>query len=75
MSVMFHLATLGHSVHLHFSGTADELGDDHWMLLEERQWDSYSISESKLTWCAVCVDFSLGFSFFGALSSNTLDLK
>lgn len=48
MSVMSHLAILGHGIHLYLPGTADELGDDHWMLLNERQQDGYSINESKV---------------------------
>lgn len=48
MSVMSHLATLGHSIHLYLPCTADELGDDHWMLLEEREQEGYSVSESNM---------------------------
>lgn len=32
---MSYLATFGHSIHLHFPGAADELGDDHRVFLEK----------------------------------------
>ncbi len=48
MSAASHLASLGHSIHLYLPGTADELGDDHRMLLEERQQDGYFIYKSKM---------------------------
>lgn len=48
MLVMSNLATLGYSIHFYLSGTADEFGDDHWMLLEVWQQGGYSINESKV---------------------------
>lgn len=42
---MSHLSPFSYCIHLDLPGTADELGDDHWMLLEERQQDGYSIDE------------------------------
>lgn len=34
--VLAYPAILRHSIHLHLPGTPDELGDDHWMLLENK---------------------------------------
>lgn len=35
--VLAHPAILCHSIQLHLPGTTDELGDDHWVLLEDKQ--------------------------------------
>lgn len=45
---MPHLAVLCNSIHLYLPGTADELRDDHWMLLEEnKRVEGYSVREFK----------------------------
>lgn len=35
--VLAHPAILCHGVHLYLPGTTDELGDDHWVLLKDKQ--------------------------------------
>lgn len=35
--VLAHPAILCNSVYFHLPGTTDELGDDHWVLLEDKQ--------------------------------------
>lgn len=39
---------LGNGVHLHLPCTADELGDDHWMLLQQGWHRGYFVSQSEI---------------------------
>lgn len=62
MSVMSHLAIFGHSIHLYLPGTADELGDDHWMLLWGKMagwliylWIKGEIIQSEQWCCLMCL--------------------
>lgn len=65
---MSHPAMLGNSIHLDLPCTADELGNDHWMLLQKsiRGLFCQSTREKKnklvaLCESAACVDFRFRF--------------
>lgn len=47
--VLAHPAILCHGVHLHLPGTTDELGDDHWVLLDDKQQQIFnSVDRSRM---------------------------
>lgn len=57
---MTHPAILCHGVHLHLPGTTDELGDDHWVLLDDKQQQIFnSVNRSRMQYLILNFNCSL----------------